>query len=132
MIEECNFVSFLKIRQKGDQPEATRTACSRAERRRARSGAAGITGSGKTFTIANVIDQVQRPTLVLAHNKTLAAQLYQEFKTFFPRTRSSILFLTTIIISPRHTFPPPTLHRKGSDHQRRDRPAANVGDTCAL
>lgn len=44
----------------------------------------GITGSGKTFTIANVIEQVQRPTLVLAHNKTLAAQLYQEFKTFFP------------------------------------------------
>ncbi len=44
----------------------------------------GITGSGKTFTIANVIEQVQRPTLVIAHNKTLAAQLYQEFKTFFP------------------------------------------------
>src|SRR6476619_4176255 len=44
----------------------------------------GITGSGKTFTIANVIQKVQRPTLVLAHNKTLAAQLYQEFKTFFP------------------------------------------------
>src|SRR6476469_9508486 len=44
----------------------------------------GITGSGKTLTIANVIQQVQRPTLVLAHNKTLAAQLYQEFKTFFP------------------------------------------------
>jgi excinuclease ABC subunit B len=44
----------------------------------------GITGSGKTFTIANVIQRVQRPTLVLAHNKTLAAQLYQEFKTFFP------------------------------------------------
>lgn len=44
----------------------------------------GITGSGKTFTIANVIHEVQRPTLVLAHNKTLAAQLYQEFKTFFP------------------------------------------------
>src|SRR5882724_9568155 len=45
----------------------------------------GITGSGKTFTIANVIQQVQRPTLVLAHNKTLAAQLYGEFKVFFPK-----------------------------------------------
>ena len=44
----------------------------------------GITGSGKTFTIANVIQETQRPTLVLAHNKTLAAQLYQEFKSFFP------------------------------------------------
>ena len=45
----------------------------------------GVTGSGKTFTIANVIEQVQRPTLVMAPNKTLAAQLYGEFKEFFPR-----------------------------------------------
>ena len=44
----------------------------------------GVTGSGKTFTIANVIQQVQRPTLILSHNKTLAAQLYSEFKAFFP------------------------------------------------
>lgn len=44
----------------------------------------GITGSGKTFTMANIVQKVQRPTLVLAHNKTLAAQLYQEFKNFFP------------------------------------------------
>ncbi len=45
----------------------------------------GVTGSGKTFTMANVIQRVQRPTLVLSHNKTLAAQLYAEFKEFFPR-----------------------------------------------
>ncbi|MEL7673588.1 MAG: DEAD/DEAH box helicase family protein, partial [Chloroflexota bacterium] len=45
----------------------------------------GATGTGKTYTIANVIAQIQRPTLVLAHNKTLAAQLYAEFKEFFPR-----------------------------------------------
>ena len=44
----------------------------------------GVTGSGKTFTIANVVEQVQRPTLILSHNKTLAAQLYGEFKAFFP------------------------------------------------
>ncbi|MDX1332625.1 MAG: DEAD/DEAH box helicase family protein, partial [Robiginitalea sp.] len=44
----------------------------------------GVTGSGKTFTVANVVQEVQRPTLVLAHNKTLAAQLYSEFKMFFP------------------------------------------------
>ncbi|HKK39952.1 MAG TPA: DEAD/DEAH box helicase family protein, partial [Cryomorphaceae bacterium] len=44
----------------------------------------GVTGSGKTFTVANVISQVDRPTLILSHNKTLAAQLYSEFKTFFP------------------------------------------------
>src|SRR6187399_401516 len=47
----------------------------------------GVTGSGKTFTIANVIQQVQKPTLVLSHNKTLAAQLYGEFKNFFPENR---------------------------------------------
>src|SRR6185369_5473679 len=45
----------------------------------------GITGSGKTFTIAKMIERVNRPTLVMAHNKTLAAQLYQEFKSFFPK-----------------------------------------------
>ena len=44
----------------------------------------GVTGSGKTFTMANVIEQVQKPTLILSHNKTLAAQLYSEFKNFFP------------------------------------------------
>ncbi|MBA5872710.1 MAG: excinuclease ABC subunit B, partial [Nitrospira sp. CR2.1] len=44
----------------------------------------GVTGSGKTFTMANVIERVQKPTLVLVHNKTLAGQLYQEFKQFFP------------------------------------------------
>ena len=44
----------------------------------------GVTGSGKTFTVANVISQLNRPTLVLSHNKTLAAQLYGEFKNFFP------------------------------------------------
>jgi len=47
----------------------------------------GVTGSGKTFTIANVVEEVQRPTLVIAHNKTLAAQLYNEFKSFFPENR---------------------------------------------
>ena len=45
----------------------------------------GVTGSGKTFTMANVIERVNRPTLILSHNKTLAAQLYAEFKSFFPK-----------------------------------------------
>src|SRR5207245_9709833 len=47
----------------------------------------GVTGSGKTFTVAKVIEEINRPTLVLSHNKTLAAQLYQEFKNFFPENR---------------------------------------------
>ncbi len=69
---------------KGDQPEAIRQIVDGLNGGDQHQVLLGITGSGKTFTIANVIEQTQRPTLVLAHNKTLAAQLYQEFKTFFP------------------------------------------------
>ena len=69
---------------KGDQPEAIKQLVDGLNSGEKDQVLLGITGSGKTFTIANVIEQTQRPTLVLAHNKTLAAQLYQEFKTFFP------------------------------------------------
>jgi len=69
---------------KGDQPEAIRQLVDGLNSGVKEQVLLGITGSGKTFTIANLIDQTQRPTLVLAHNKTLAAQLYQEFKSFFP------------------------------------------------
>src|SRR5436190_2854072 len=69
---------------KGDQPEAIEQLVRGLTDGVHDQVLLGITGSGKTFTIANVIERVQRPTLVLAHNKTLAAQLYQEFKTFFP------------------------------------------------
>ena len=69
---------------KGDQPEAIEQLVRNLKEGAKDQVLLGITGSGKTFTIANVIEQVQRPTLVIAHNKTLAAQLYQEFKTFFP------------------------------------------------
>ena len=69
---------------KGDQPEAIRQIVEGLNDGADHQVLLGITGSGKTFTIANVIAQTQRPALVLAHNKTLAAQLYQEFKTFFP------------------------------------------------
>ncbi|MEO7658872.1 MAG: excinuclease ABC subunit UvrB, partial [Pyrinomonadaceae bacterium] len=69
---------------KGDQPEAIKQLVDGLNDGTKDQVLLGITGSGKTFTIANVIEKTQRPTLVLAHNKTLAAQLYQEFKTFFP------------------------------------------------
>ena len=69
---------------KGDQPEAIKQLVQGLNENVKDQVLLGITGSGKTFTIANVIQAVQRPALVLAHNKTLAAQLYQEFKTFFP------------------------------------------------
>ena len=68
----------------GDQPDAIRQLVEGLESRDRFQTLLGVTGSGKTFTVANVIENVQRPTLVLAHNKTLAAQLYAEFKQFFP------------------------------------------------
>ncbi len=68
----------------GDQPEAIKQLVEGIESDEKYQTLLGVTGSGKTFTAANVIEKVQRPTLVLAHNKTLAAQLYSEFKQFFP------------------------------------------------
>ena len=68
----------------GDQPEAIRQLVTGLNEHEPCQTLLGVTGSGKTFTIANVIAQVNRPTLVLSHNKTLAAQLYSEFKSFFP------------------------------------------------
>jgi excinuclease ABC subunit B len=69
---------------KGDQPEAIDALVDRILKGKKDQVLLGVTGSGKTFTIANVIERLNRPTLVLSHNKTLAAQLASEFKTFFP------------------------------------------------
>src|SRR5579883_939068 len=69
----------------GDQPQAIAALIDGLRSGLAHQTLLGVTGSGKTFTIANVIESLQRPTLVLAHNKTLAAQLYGEFKVFFPK-----------------------------------------------
>ncbi|MFQ5587749.1 MAG: excinuclease ABC subunit UvrB [Nitrospiria bacterium] len=69
---------------KGDQPKAIDALAEGVLRGEAHQVLLGVTGSGKTFTLANVIERVQKPTLVIAHNKTLAAQLYREFKDFFP------------------------------------------------
>ena len=68
----------------GDQPQAIEKLVSGIENGEKYQTLLGVTGSGKTFTIANVVQKIQRPTLVLAHNKTLAAQLFMEFKEFFP------------------------------------------------
>ena len=68
----------------GDQPEAIAKLTAGIEAGLKKQTLLGVTGSGKTFTMANIIANVNRPTLVLAHNKTLAAQLCSEFKEFFP------------------------------------------------
>ena len=68
----------------GDQPKAIETLCKSIEEGKQYNTLLGVTGSGKTFTVAKVIEKVQKPTLIMTHNKTLAAQLYSEFKQFFP------------------------------------------------
>ncbi len=80
-----SFELVSEFRPTGDQPRAIEALVRGLEAGRRDQVLLGVTGSGKTFTIANVIARVQRPTLVLCHNKTLAAQLYQEFRRLFPR-----------------------------------------------
>jgi len=80
----ANFKLTSKYKPTGDQPEAIRQLTEGLERGDHSQVLLGVTGSGKTFTIANVIANVNRPTLILSHNKTLAAQLYEEMKGFFP------------------------------------------------
>jgi excinuclease ABC subunit B len=82
---DTRFELVSDFEPKGDQPRAIGELVEGLERGDKHQVLLGVTGSGKTFTIASVIAKTNRPTLVLAHNKTLAAQLYQEFKAFFPR-----------------------------------------------
>ncbi len=79
-----NFELVSKFKPKGDQPKAINELVKGIETQQDAQTLLGVTGSGKTFTIANVIERVQKPTLILTHNKTLVAQLYGEFKQFFP------------------------------------------------
>ncbi len=84
LIMRNKFEIASKYRPAGDQPKAIQQLVEGVMRGDDTQTLLGITGSGKTFTIANVIEQVQKPTLIIAHNKTLAAQLYNEFKELFP------------------------------------------------
>jgi excinuclease ABC subunit B len=84
MKKDTQFQLQSEYKPAGDQPEAIAALVSGLNQGMKKQTLLGVTGSGKTFTIANVIQQVQKPTLVIAHNKTLAAQLAQEFKEFFP------------------------------------------------
>ena len=79
------FILHSEFQPAGDQPEAVTALVAGCRAGRQHQTLLGVTGSGKTFTLANVIAQVQRPVLVISHNKTLAAQLYSEFKSFFPQ-----------------------------------------------
>ena len=80
-----HFILEAPYKPTGDQPEAIESLVDGVKKGDKEQTLLGVTGSGKTFTMANVIAQVNKPTLVLAHNKTLAAQLCSEFREFFPK-----------------------------------------------
>ena len=80
-----NFELVSDYKPTGDQPEAIKQLVDGIKQKEQHQTLLGVTGSGKTFTVANVIQKINQPTLVLSHNKTLAAQLYSEFKQFFPK-----------------------------------------------
>src|ERR1700687_5848417 len=80
-----NFKLMSDYEPRGDQPQAIEELSRGIAAGERHQVLLGVTGSGKTFTVAKLIEQANRPTLVLAHNKTLAAQLYSEFKSFFPQ-----------------------------------------------
>ncbi len=84
---EQQFKLISDFQPKGSQPQAIRKLTEGLKAEKKYQTLLGVTGSGKTYTVANVIQQIQKPTLVIAHNKTLAAQLYNEFKDFFPESR---------------------------------------------
>ena len=85
MIEKRQFELVSEFDPAGDQPQAIEALVNGINSGQRNQVLMGVTGSGKTFTMANVIERIQKPTLVISHNKTLAAQLYSEFKSFFPR-----------------------------------------------
>src|SRR6476469_2852974 len=84
-----NFQLVSDFKHTGDQQQAIEQLTKNIEKNAEHQVLLGVTGSGKTFTIANVIQNVQKPTLVISHNKTLAGQLYQEFRDFFPENAVS-------------------------------------------
>src|SRR3954470_20482072 len=81
------FKLMTNFQPQGDQPEAIKKIVSGIQKNRKEQVLLGATGTGKTFTMANVIQATQKPTLILAHNKTLAMQIYQEMQGFFPNNR---------------------------------------------
>ena len=116
----------------GDQPDAIDRLVRGAENGLHHQSLMGVTGSGKTFTMACIVERLQQPTLVLAHNKTLAAQLATEFKEFFPKN-SVEYFVSLLRLLPAGGVRTPHrhLHREGRRHQRAARQAAPRRNTCA-
>ncbi len=114
----------------GDQPEAIDSLVSGIENGLDEQVLLGVTGSGKTFTMANVIARINRPTLVLAHNKTLAAQLCSEFREFFPENAVEYFVSYYDYYQPEAYIPHTDtfIEKDSSLHKRRDRAPASQCD----
>ena len=104
----------------GDQPTAIKELVEGVNNGEPAQVLLGVTGSGKTFTVANVIQQVQKPTLILSHNKTLAAQLYGEFKQFFPENAVEYFISYYDYYQPEAFIPTSGTYMKRPFHQRRN------------
>ncbi len=121
-----------KYRPAGDQPNAIEGLVKGLDAGLAHQTLLGVTGSGKTFTMANVVERLQRPTIVLAPNKTLAAQLYGEFKSFLPDNAVEYFVSYYDYYQPEAYVPVVGhLHREGRLDQRPYRADAAVGDQGA-
>ena len=101
---ERKFELVSKYKPSGDQPKAIEELVEGLRKGDDAQTLLGITGSGKTFTIANVIEKIQKPTLIIAHNKTLAAQLYNEFKELFPNNAVEYFISYYDYYQPEATF----------------------------
>jgi len=117
----------------GDQPQAIEELCNGLKNGADYQTLLGVTGSGKTFTMANIIERVNRPTLILSHNKTLAAQLYAEFKSFFPKNRCPLFRFLLRLLPTRgiHSIVR-QIYREGLDDKRRDRPFASCRNNSSI
>lgn len=103
-MEHHDFKIASNFEPQGDQPQAIKALVKGIEEGKRHQTLLGATGTGKTFTMSNVIKEVGKPTLIIAHNKTLAGQLYSEFKTFFLKIEWNILLVTTTITNQKRMF----------------------------
>ena len=130
--EDRQFRLTADFSMTGDQPGAVSRLAEGVSKGEDRQTLLGVTGSGKTFTMANIVQQVQRPTLVMAHNKTLAAQLASEFKEFFPPQRRRVFrLLLRLLPAGGVRSAIGHVHREGLQRQRGTGQAATVGHDIA-
>ena len=112
MVEHVPFKLNSEFEPQGDQPQAIQKIVDGVNEGKRHQTLLGATGTGKTFTMSNVIKEVGKPTLIIAHNKTLAGQLYSEFKEFFPENRVEYFVVIMTIINQKHMYHQLTLSSK--------------------